>query len=85
VNTNTDSSSIRRFSDERRSWRVVVETWRERDGYHGRLVFTQDHARGEPDRLEGPPALYGSTREDVVAEAFTYPEQRLRQVFRSLA
>lgn len=79
-----DTSGIRRLSDDRLQWRVVVETWPERDGYHGRLVFTQD-SNAQPDRREGPDALRGSTREDVISNAHDLPEERLRQVFRSLA
>jgi len=63
----------------------MVETWPERDGYHGRFVFTQDRASTQPDRREGPDALRGSTREDVVREACSLPEDRLRKLFRSLA
>ncbi len=78
-------SSICRFSDERRSWRVAVETWPDQDGYRGRLVFTQDRVRAEPDCRVGPDALHGRTREDVLGEALALPEQRLRQLWRSLA
>lgn len=83
--TSQTNSPICRISDDRRSWRVAVETWPERDGYHGRLVFTQDRVRTEPDCRVGPDALRGRTREDVLSEAFTLPEERLRQLFRSLA
>lgn len=86
MNTTTrgNASGICRFSDERTLWRVEVETWPERDGYHGRFVFMQDRASA-PDRREGPDLLRGPTREDVVAEAHALPEARLRQLFRSLA
>lgn len=80
-----NASGICRISDDRAQWRVVVETWAERDGFHGRLVFTQDRALADADRREGPDALRGITREDVVAGAHDLPEERLRQVFRSLA
>lgn len=81
----TSNSSICRISDERKLWRVAVETWPERDGFHGRFVFTQDGASAAPDRREGPDALRGPTREDVVREACSLPEERLRKLFRSLA
>jgi hypothetical protein len=64
---------------------VAVETWPERDGYHGRLVFTQERDKCQSDRREGPDALRGSTREDVISEAYELPEENLRQLFRSLA
>ena len=78
-------SGICRFSDDRGLWRVGVETWAERDGYHGRLVFTQDRVPRDADRREGPDALRGPTREHVVSEAYSLPEERIRQLFRSLA
>jgi hypothetical protein len=78
----TSSSSIRRFFDDRGAWRVQVETWQERDGYHGGFVFVQEQPE---DRREGPDALRGRTREDVVAKAYELPENRIRQIFRSLA
>lgn len=78
-------SGICRFSDDRGPWHVGVETWAERDGFHGRLVFTQDRIPRVADRREGPDALRGSTREDVVREACSLPEERIRQLFRSLA
>lgn len=81
VNTKADMSGICRFYDDRNPWRVVVETWPERDGFHGRVVFMQDT---QADRREGPDAFRGRTREDVIAEAHELPESRLRQIFRSL-
>lgn len=84
TNTRENASGICRFYDDRNPWRVVVETWPERDGYHGRFVFMPDHTRAE-DRREGPDALRGRTREDVLAEAYELPESQLRQIFRSLA
>lgn len=80
----SNASGICRISDERSSWRVAVETWPERDGYHGRFVFTQDRTP-TIDRREGPDALRGSTREDVISDAYDLPQERLRQLFRSLA
>jgi hypothetical protein len=80
-----DTRGIRTFSDERSSWRVMVETWPERDGYHGRFVFEQSRSPTLPDRCEGPDALRGDTREEVIAEAYSLPDERLRKVLRSLA
>lgn len=79
-----DSSGICRIYDDRSQWRVVVETWPERDGFHGRFVFVPDRTPVPVDRREGPDALRGRTREDVMVEAFSLPEDRLRQLFRSL-
>jgi hypothetical protein len=80
----TTSSGICRITDERSLWRVVVETWPERDGYHGRLVFMPEHAPVPADPREGPDALRGRTAEEVFAAACTLPELRLRQLLRSL-
>ena len=79
------ASGICRISDDRNHWRVMVEAWPERDGYHGRFVFTQDRTHETVDRREGPDALRGSTREDVLQEAYALPEQHIRQLLRSLA
>jgi hypothetical protein len=80
----SDSSGICRIYDDRAQWRVVVETWPELDGFHGRFVFVPDRTPVPADRREGPDALRGRTREDVMVEAFSLPEDRLRQLFRSL-
>jgi hypothetical protein len=80
-----NASGICRIADDRSLWRVSVETWRERDGYHGRFVFHPDRSPVPLDPREGPDALRGPTREHVVAEAVSLPEERLRQLFRSLA
>ncbi|MGQ0561475.1 MAG: hypothetical protein ACT443_06320 [Gemmatimonadota bacterium] len=80
-----DSSGICRISDDRSMWRVVVETWPERDGFHGRFVFVPDRSPVPADPREGPDALRGRTREEIVAQAYALSEDRLRQLFRSLA
>lgn len=77
-------SGIRRLVQDRTSWRVAVETWAERDGYHGRVVFAPERAPLPADKREGPAALRGATREDVVAQAYDLPENQLRQLLRSL-
>ena len=82
MNANANASGICRFYDDRRSWRVMVETWPERDGFRGRIVFTQDT---QEDRREGPDALRADTREELIAGAYEMPESRLRELFRSLA
>ena len=80
----TTASGIRRISEDRTQWRVLVETWPERDGYHGRFVFSPEHPLVPSDKREGPAALRGHTREDVIAEAYSLPEDRLKQLLRSL-
>lgn len=77
------ASGIRRIVEDRKRWRVVVETWSEQDGYHGRFVFSPDGGFGV-DTREGPAALRGHTREEVIAEAYNLPEDRLKQLLRSL-
>ena len=80
------TASIRRITEGGLRWRVLVETWQERDTYRGRLLFRQDAAEGEradADR-ETAPLLHGSTRTDVLALAHDVPEERLRQVLYSL-
>jgi hypothetical protein len=79
----TNASGIRRIMQDRMHWRVQVETWPERDGFHGRVVFFREHARAHHKR-EGPDALRGPTREDVIAAAYDLPEDRLKQLLRSL-
>jgi hypothetical protein len=78
------ASGIRRIFEERTHWRVMVETWAERDGYHGRFVFAPDRSPVPADMRAGPDALRGNTREEVIAEAYNLPEDRLKQVLRSL-
>ena len=82
--TDSNAHGICRISAGRAPWRVVVESWPECDGYHGRFVFLADQPRVLSDRREGPDALRGETREDVLSEAVSLPEYRLRQLFRSL-
>ena len=78
------ASGIRRISEDRTQWRVSVETWPQRDGYEGRLVFSPDRTSFATDKREGPVILRGRTREDVIAEAYTQTEERLKRLLRSL-
>lgn len=80
------TASIRRITEGGLRWRVMVETWHERDAYHGRLLFRQDPAEGERTDMdrETAPLLHGSSRIDVLALAHDVPEERLRQVLYSL-
>jgi hypothetical protein len=75
---------IRRIVQDRTRWRVAVETWPERDGYHGRFVFAPEPAPDPSEKREGPVALRGQTREDVIGQAYNLPEDQLRQLLRSL-
>ena len=75
---------IRRISQDRTQWRVLVETWPERDGYHGRFIFAPERALQAAHTRAGPDALRGRTCEDVIADAYNLPEARLRQLLRSL-
>jgi hypothetical protein len=79
------SSPIRRLSSARSSWRVVVQTWPDQNGFHGRIVFEADGARPARETREGPADLSGSTREDVVRSAHELPEDRLRALLHSLS
>jgi hypothetical protein len=78
------SSPIRRLSGQRSSWRVVVHTWPEQDGFLGRIVFEADGARPARETREGPADLTGTTREHVVRSAHELPERRLRALLHSL-
>ena len=82
--TGTEVPAIRRISDERAKWRVLVEAWPDEPGYRGRLVFAPDGADAPLGPREGPPALRGRTREDVLTQAYEMPEQRLRVMLHSL-
>lgn len=77
------ASGIRRIFEDRMHWRVLVETWPVHDGFHGRVVFSPEGSI-PADKREGPAALRGRTREDVIAEAYSLPESRLKQLLRSL-
>lgn len=78
------SSPLRRISEASKHWRVMVQTWVERDGYHGRFVFSPDRMPVPAEIREGPDALRGHTREEVIAAAYNLPEDRLKQLLRSL-
>lgn len=78
------ATAIARISDARAKWRVTVQAWPEEPGYRGRLVFDPEGVAVGLERREGPPALRGSTREDVVGQACELPEQELRVMLMSL-
>ena len=83
------TAPIRRLVDGSRRWRVLVETWRDSDAFHGRLLFRRDESdRLAPERpqpsLETAPLLHGRSREDVLGLAHDVTEERLRRVLHSL-
>lgn len=83
------TSPIRRLTEGGLRWRVMVETWHESDAFHGRLLFRRDDAdRSDTDRQdadrETSALLHGPSREDVLALAHDYPEERLRRLLYSL-
>ncbi len=82
--TGTEVSTIRRITDDRAKWRVLVEAWPDDPGYRGRLVFEPDGVAAPLGLREGPPALQGRTREDLLTQAYEMPEQRLRAMLHSL-
>ncbi|NLG62735.1 MAG: hypothetical protein GX539_10845 [Candidatus Cloacimonetes bacterium] len=82
--TGTEVTAIRRISDDRTKWRVLVEAWPEEPGYRGRLVFAPDGLDAPLPAREGPAAFSGRTREDVLRQAWEMPEQQLRVMLHSL-
>jgi hypothetical protein len=88
VRDDRHTSSIRRLTEGRLRWRVLVETWQDSGAYHGRLLFRRevaDRGAGERDDTdrESAPLLHGRSRTDVVALAHDVPEQRLRRLLYS--
>lgn len=78
------TSPIRRITEDGFRWRVMVETWQESEAFHGRLLFRSDESdRTDRDR-ETAVLLHGSSREDVLALAHDFPEDRLRRFLYSL-
>lgn len=77
------TTPIRRLTDDGLRWRVMVETWRESEAFHGRLVFRREESEGDADR-QSAALLHGSSMEDVLALAHDFPEDRLRRVLYSL-
>jgi hypothetical protein len=79
----TRRSAIRRITEGRSRWRVVVETWEEHDVYCGRLLFCPDSVEPNTER-ETAALLRGRSHEDVLNLAHDLPEDRLRRVLLSL-
>ena len=78
------TSPVRRITEGGLHWRVMVETWHDSDAYHGRLLFRRDEADGAEVDRETAALLHGPSREDVVALAHDYPEERLRRLLYSM-
>jgi hypothetical protein len=77
-------SAIRRITEGRRRWRVLVRTWREHDLYRGRLVFESDDVLASGSGRESAAVLQGRSLEDVVSDAYDLTDDRLRKVLHSL-
>lgn len=85
VTSPRDAAALRRLSTAADAWRVVVETWSEPDGCRGRFVFVPEGMGGRATPREGPSALRGASREEVLASAWDVPERQLRAVLHSLS
>lgn len=77
-------SAVRRITEGRTRWRVVVQSWRESDAFRGRLLFQPDDPAGEGAPLESAALLEGHSHEDILGMAHELPEIRLKQVLHSL-
>src|SRR5690606_35602002 len=78
------TSPIRRLTERGQRWRVMVETWHDRDEFHGRFLFRQEAVEGAEASLESATLLHGRSREDVLALAHDLPEDQLRRLLLSL-
>jgi hypothetical protein len=78
------TAPLRRLTEGRERWRVLVETWYESDEVRGRLLFHPEAARPPQVARESSAMLHGRSREDVVAAAHELTEDRLRRVLHSL-
>jgi hypothetical protein len=78
------SAAVRRITAEGIHWRVLVESWRERGEYVGRLLFEPDTAEPLYTARTGSPMLRGSTSQEVVMSAHDLSENRLKEVLHSL-
>lgn len=80
----TQTSTIRRITEGSRRWRVLVETWRDSDAFHGRLLFHDDDTPQWAAGRASAALLHGTTVSDVLCLAHDMPEDRLRRVLNSL-
>lgn len=79
------TTPLRRLTEGRQRWRVMVETWYESDEFRGRLLFRSEAATAPQLERESAALLHGRSREEVVAAAHDIPDDRLRRLFHSLA
>lgn len=79
-----NSATVRRLSAEGIHWRVVVESWRDRDTIVGRLVFEPDTSEPLYSSRHGMPMLRGESHQEVVLSAHDLTDARLREVLHSL-
>lgn len=77
-------AGICRMSIDEIQWRVLVESWRDGDGWRGRLLFEPDDPTTLAEPRAGPPTLRGRSREAVVVAAHEIPPRRLRELLHSL-
>ena len=77
--------TIRRLVAEGIAWRVRAEVWPDDEGYTGRLRFEPDAVRAPSGPREGPALLRGTSEAEVLAEAHSFSERRLRLMLHSLA
>jgi hypothetical protein len=80
----TRRSAIRRISEGRSRWRVVVESWPEQDDFRGRFLFCPDSADRVEAERESAAMLRGCSHEDVLNLAHDLPEDGLRRLLHSL-
>ena len=76
---------IRRISEGRQRWRVLVEAWPECGQVLGRLLFRADATRRWDVERESSTMLRGGTIQEVVARAYDIPDEQLLRVLHSLA
>jgi hypothetical protein len=81
----TRTAAIRRITEGRSRWRVLVETWEEPEMCRGRLLFRPDDVQREDAERGSAALLHGRSHEDVYALAYDLPEDRLRRVLMSLS
>jgi hypothetical protein len=77
------TAAIRRIGAGRSRWTVLVESWPERDAYHGRLLFRSDTPAVRPSERESAALLSGCSHEDVLSRAHELPEAQLQRVLNS--
>ncbi|HUH11775.1 MAG TPA: hypothetical protein VMK65_01640 [Longimicrobiales bacterium] len=77
--------TIRRLVAEGIPWRVRAEVWPDDEGYAGRLTFEPDSVGGRSGAREGPALLRGTSEGEVLAEAHSLSERRLRLLLHALS